>query len=283
MIFIARQKQGLRGQALLMVVLVMVIALTVGLSIAARTTTSIRTSTEDANSQKAFSAAEAGIEQSLQSGASSVSDIPIGSAKYSTQVVNSTATAFLVSNGATILKDDPVDVWLSTYPTFVGPWSGTLVINWGTSGESCNTNEAVNTQAALRIVLITTTTPAAPKTNNKINSYAFDPCGPALRRGGNNFQAVTTPGDTINGKSFAYKVSLPNMVSPTAGLVVRILPLYASTVIGVGNGGGNPLPSQGTVVTSTGTSDNTQRKIVSFRGYPKLPVELFPFILFSPK
>jgi len=42
------------------------------------------------------------------------------------------------------------------------------------------------------------------------------------------------------------------------------------------------LPQQGTIVSSTGISDTTKRKIVSFRGYPKLPVELFPFIIFSP-
>jgi len=53
------------GQALLIVILVMVIALTVGLSVAVRTTTNIRTASEDENSQRAFSAAEAGVSKRL--------------------------------------------------------------------------------------------------------------------------------------------------------------------------------------------------------------------------
>jgi len=59
-------KLNQKGQALLIVVLVMVVALTVGLSIASKTIISLRTSTEEANSQKALAAAEAGIEQALK-------------------------------------------------------------------------------------------------------------------------------------------------------------------------------------------------------------------------
>src|SRR5690242_8662448 len=56
------------GQALLIVVLVMVIALTVGLSLASRSITNLRNSTDEANSQAAFSAAEAGVEQAVKLG-----------------------------------------------------------------------------------------------------------------------------------------------------------------------------------------------------------------------
>ncbi len=45
------------GQALLIIVLVMVVALTIGLSVASRTITNLRTSREQASSQKALSAA----------------------------------------------------------------------------------------------------------------------------------------------------------------------------------------------------------------------------------
>ena len=52
-----------RGQALLLVILTMVITLTVGLSIASRNITNSRSSSEEESSQKALSAAEAGIEK----------------------------------------------------------------------------------------------------------------------------------------------------------------------------------------------------------------------------
>src|SRR3972149_7458157 len=54
------------GQVFLIVLLVMVIALTVGLSVASRNIVSLRTSEEERDSQRALAAAEAGIEQSLK-------------------------------------------------------------------------------------------------------------------------------------------------------------------------------------------------------------------------
>src|SRR3990167_6486206 len=59
------------GQGLLVIVVIMVVGLTVGLAVASRSITNIRTSTEEENSQRAFSAAEAGIEKVLKTGASS--------------------------------------------------------------------------------------------------------------------------------------------------------------------------------------------------------------------
>ena len=57
---------GERGQALLIVLLVMTVALTVGLSVATRTIVNVRITTQEEQSQRAFSAAEAGIEETLR-------------------------------------------------------------------------------------------------------------------------------------------------------------------------------------------------------------------------
>ena len=258
------------GQALLIVVLIMVVSLTVGLSVAVRSMTNIRISSEDENSQRAFSAAEAGVEQALNQGNNfEVSGSLANSTTYQTKVTALPETAFTVQNGTTILKDEPVDVWLSDYPDYTSPWSGNLTVNWGTAGEACATSESSNTQAALEIVLI-----SGSKAAPKLTEYLLDPC--AARRVHNKFQSPSTPGNTVNGKSFAYKQT----IVVVSGLIARVIPLYAPTVVGVE--GSVALPAQGTVVTSTGVSDNTQRKIVSYRGYPKLPSELFPFIFFSP-
>src|SRR3989344_5732237 len=94
-----RQKllQNQAGQVLLIVILILIIVLTVGLSIASRSITTIRTSTDEASSQKALSAAEAGIEQTIQS------NIPIAtprvlpnSASYSTNVTAVLGTNILL-------------------------------------------------------------------------------------------------------------------------------------------------------------------------------------------
>lgn len=267
------------GQALLVVVLIMVIALTVGLSVAVRSVTNLRTSTESESSERAFSAAEAGIEQSLIS-RSSIANTPISSnAFFETEVRALQGASFNLNNGSVVLKDEPVDLWLSDYSTdpsliYQNPWSGNLTVNWGKSTDRCEQTESNNSQAALEVVIITGT-----KANPKVDSYLLDPCN--ARASNNRFEYVSQSGDVIDGVTYAHKKTL----SITSGLIARIIPLYASTVIGVQRGAGDPrdFPAQGQIVTATGTSDTTKRKIVTYQPYPKLPIELFPFVFFSPK
>ncbi len=62
------------GQILILVLLVVVVSLAVGLSVASRNITNIRTSTQTDESQKAFSAAEGGIENVLSQGLGNLSE-----------------------------------------------------------------------------------------------------------------------------------------------------------------------------------------------------------------
>ncbi len=271
-------KRSQAGQTLLIVVLVMVVALTVGLSVAVRSITNIHVSSEDENSQRAFSAAEAGIEKSLTQANNFQINGSLGNTDYVTKGRPLAGLGILVHNGTTVFKDEPVDVWLSDYSTdptkiYLNQWTGNLTLNWGAVGEvPCS-------QAALEVVTISTTSPLSPKTNNKLATYTFDPCSSrSSAPNGNNFKNISSGSYTVNGATFAYQTT---PISVTSGLLVRVIPLYASSTIGIG--GNIPLPTQGIVIESTGVSENAQRKIVSFRGYPKLPIELFPFIMFSPK
>jgi len=61
-------KNNENGQILLIVVITMIVALTVGLSIASRTVTELRLSRQNEESQRAFNAAEAGIDRVLKQG-----------------------------------------------------------------------------------------------------------------------------------------------------------------------------------------------------------------------
>src|SRR5947199_3062644 len=107
----------MRGQMLLIVVLLMVVVLTVGLSAATRTITNIRVSNEEEDSERAFSAAEAGLEQALgrSSGVSGTLD---NTSTYQTTVAQLSGTQFVLNNDLPVLKDDAVDIWLSTYPSY---------------------------------------------------------------------------------------------------------------------------------------------------------------------
>lgn len=261
------------GQALLIVVLVMVVALTIGLSVAGRVIVNNRTATEQEDSQRAFSAAEAGIEQALTKVDYAALAGQFQNASYNTTIGDLSGNNLFLNNGASILKNTPSDIWLSSYPDYINPWSGNLTINWGAVAENCEASESLNTKAALEIVIISGT-----KANPILSHYNLDPCAP--RAAVNNFEYISSPGNTINGKTYAYKKT----ISVSSGLIARAVPLYASTIIAIEKGStDSDLPSQGKLITSTGISDKSQRKVVSFQGFPSLPAELFPYILFVPK
>lgn len=257
-----------RGQILLIVVLVMTLALTVGLSVATHSITNIRTSAEQDTSQRALSAAEAGIEKALNEATGSSGEFD-NQAVFQTTIETISGKDLLLNNGAPVLKDDAADLWLSTYPDYLQPWNGTITIYWGNSSDVCEKDPAANTMAAVEILLI-----EGAKSDPELTHYPVDPC--ADRASGNNFGAASS-GGTVQGKTFAFSTS----ITVSSGLFMRIIPLYSATTIGIV--GNNDLPSQGKRITSVGTSANTQRKIVGVQEYPKLPMAFFPFVIFSPK
>lgn len=256
-----------QGQALLIIVLVMVVMLTIGLSLASRTITTVKTTAEEENSQRAFSAAEAGIERTLQNNTPLTGSFS-NNASYRTSVTTLAGSTFLINNGNQIFKDDGIDIWLSAYPTYASPWSGRLSVYWGSSDDVCTPNQLTNTMAALEIVVISGTV-VAPRTAH----FAYDPC--PVRRGGNNLDRPGN-GAIISGKNFSYDVTL----DINSGLLARIIPLYTSTVVGIR--ADSALPTQGNIIESVGVAGDTQRKITVFKGYPKVPTEFFPYLLFSP-
>lgn len=255
-----------KGQILLIVVLVMIVSLTVGLSVASRSITNLRTSTEEVSSQKALSAAEAGIEQSILSNASIGSSTIFLGTTYSTTVTEVLGTSFLVKGGNTIAQDEGADIWLSKYSKdsaqlYGNPWSGNLTIYWGNSADSCS-------NPALEIVIVYGT-----KISPKINRYAFDPC---LSRVSSNHFTSALSGGNIEGVNFS---SSTPPIDVSSGLIAKIIPLYSQGQIGVK--GSSPLPSQGFVIDATGESGGTTKKINAFNGYPELAAQFFSYGLFS--
>ena len=264
-----------RGQILLIVVLVMVTALTIGLSVAARTITNTRTSQEAENSEKAFSAAEAGLEQSLTN-STNISGSFTNNTNYKTTVTTLSGTAFALNNNSPVLKDDSLDLWLSTYPGYTNPWSGSVTFYWGQNTDTCTNAETTTTTAALELIAV-----SGSKANPQITRYAIDPC--SQRSLSNKFEFIPPGGGTVGGKTYTYKKT----ISVTSGLFIRILPIYNSAAIAVAgcdaaNANCATLPSQGTIIMSVGTADTTQRKLISYRHYPKLPTEIFPYSFFAP-
>lgn len=260
-----------KGQVLLIVVLTMIVALTVGLSIASRTITNLKISKQNEESQRAFHAAEAGVEQALkQLNQASISNPALGNnAGYSAQIEPTKGNAILLNGGDLIDQDAGLDVWLSTYPTYADPMpaGSTVTIYWGDpavqiAGKCAKTDgNAIN--SALEVVVLSgnTGTPS-------LNKYVFDPCSRIQN-------APYVSGGNVLSTSFSYNTG---PISVANGLIMKIIPIYNSTKIGITSSGAD-LPSQGSTITSTGTSGDTVRKVVYFSSYPQIPLEIFPYSL----
>ena len=267
-----KKKNRQEGQTLLIVVLIMVISLTVGLSIASKTITSLRTTTEEVNSAQALSAAETGISQVIQSGEGTGGTKELSAnLTFSATPSDISGTNFLVNAGNVISQDEGADVWLIAHDLvgnldFSSPWGSageTLTIYWGDSSDGC-------TNAALEMVKITGTLAS----NAVSTKYGYDPC-PA--RDSNNLAPVSQSVNTVSGRTFYYTAT----INVTNGLLVRIIPLYTNAVLAVA--GTAALPSQGSIITSTGISSNVVRRISVVANYYSLPSEFFTYGLFVPK
>jgi len=274
-----------KGQALLIIVLVMVVAITIGLSVASRTVTNLRTAEDQVNSQKALSAAEAGIEQIMESNSySTIASSFLNGPNYVTQIATASAfanTNYFLNGGNPVKKSEGDTVWITPYSAesaklFTTTWSGNLTVYWGSSSDTCS-NNLTNTMAAMEIVVL-----VGPKATPSVKTYGFDPCNGTKapvspdRKTSESFRDVNVGAtlDTNFGrKTFPYSAT----IAIAQGLMVRVIPLYADTGIVVKSD--VDLPPQGKYISSTGTSTNTQRKITVFQGFPEIPAELFPFNL----
>lgn len=253
------------GQMLLVVVLTMIVALTVGLSIVSRTITNLKISRQNEESQRAFQAAEAGIEQALQSSAGS-STLEFGNnAKYTTSITNPQGTEFLLNGGESVEQDVGLDIWLSDYPTYANPITGSVTIYWNTSEQqSCTVSSGEATKPALEIITISGST-----VDPSVDKNIYDSCG--------RVTGSVSPGagGTVSETTFNYAVNIP----VATGLLMRVIPVYNSAKVGVTSS--VSLPVQGTLVSSTGESGETVRKVQYFSSHPQVPLEIFPYSIIS--
>lgn len=265
-----KSSQG--GQILLVVVLAAVISLTVGLSAIGRTITNTKVAVQETNSQRALSAAEAGVEKILNSATKTSVDGRLTESNFNaTSTPLSGAGPFVMncsdqvnSDNCWIDQDDGADIWLSNPTTFGNQWPDTgtepLTIYWiDNPSPNC---------VAIEVSLLS----GSSRNNPTLTRYAYDSCATSR---GNNFQIPSQGTFRILGKDYNRRIT----INVTNGFIARVIPIYGNTRIAVS---GNGLPSQGSIIESTGTSGKTSRKIKVFKGYPKIPIEFFPYNLFIP-
>ena len=282
-----RQMQA--GQILLIVVLVIIVASTIGLSLASRSITSLRSSTEEAESQKALAAAEAGIERAIQGNVPvAVGDNLSNNSAYVTEFDQIDSSSFLINGGNVIPKDEGADVWIVSHDNNNSPIYSEakslqfINLYWGSSSEVCGTSTA---PAAIQAIVVSRNT-----TTGEIKShrYAYDSC--TTRISGNNFTRADSGSYTVSGipgVTFSNRTAPQNDLAKNVSDIVfmRVIPIYKDAVVGVSacNHGGNnctALPSQGYVISSTGTSGQASKKITVFKGYPQTYLPYLSYGLF---
>ena len=299
------------GQALLIILLVMAVALTIGLSVIARSITDIAISQKEEEAARAFSVAEAGIEQALiGTGTGDVTGtLSLGS-------FTATRSDLVTSGGKTFVHPQTLSVGESASIWLVGHDSNGVVdcsgslscfktsssgvsplkFCWGKPGTETDTGNSA-TWPALEIMLLYTTG-SGDYSTAKVARAAFDPN--TTRQGTNGFAAPDSGTCTIGSENFAFKrtinledlVSSPNErtseSSDTGPQVVRVRLFYNSLQthpFGIDTSGNTcsdcgKLPQQGTKILSTGTAGSATRKLEVYKLYADLP-SIFDYALFS--
>lgn len=284
-----------RGQALVVIVLIMAVVLTIALSVVSRTVSDINISTKEDDSSRAFSAAEAGVEQALlkdtpQTFAAEVGST--GSFNATISQLTSGGTAFavpiLLSSGETapvwLVEHDDATAELTcsaSKPCFTGD---ELKVCWGAPG----TPSDISTTPALEVSVVYTESDTDFSTT-KIGRAAYDPHPTRA----NNFMKGADSGETIDGTAYQFcrTVNLadidvtirPTVSSRRGPQYARLRMLYNTTQsqpVGVVVAGAGNLPLQGQKIVSTGTSGDAQRSLEVYELFSDLP-PIFDYTLFS--
>ncbi len=267
-----------QGQVLLISLLVLSIATTVALSLIARSTTDVTISDQITQSSRAFSAAEAGIEEALQSGVGSqgVQVLTAGVTYSVTKAdIGGASGAYVfpkkVNRGATEtlwLVGHNADGSLAETPTYT---AASMDVCW--SGET-------TTPAMIATVLYKTAGGAY-----RVAKGAYDP--DSTRALTNKFSGVTAAtGGCGAGTGTTYKQtitfgSFTPVINPGVDtlLMLRLTPVYGDTSLAVNATG--VLPLQGSKLESTGTSGTgITRKIVVYQQY-RSPPSVFDSVIYS--
>lgn len=309
--FLPNIRKDQKGQILIVFLLVLVVGLALALSIASRTVTDIRQTTTSDESNRAYFAAEAGVEKALKA----IEENPVTAitpgkvdkyvnltdvdrAQADVSVTNLTvgdSEVFEIPNS--VAQDEVSQVNLipqfntiSTAGTVDGSGNGilrtdTLNIYWDLAGSSAPLS-------AIEVGVVTCTNCSATPTYG-IKKMVFD----TTSRGNNFCTAAVTTGSfskTTNlGSSFDYRFRATlDLDGPACGnndvlaagenpVILRIRPLYngASTVrLAIEN---SKLPVQGHKIESIGkTASGVNRKLTVTRLFPALP-SLFDYALFN--
>ncbi len=248
------------GQIGIIIILLMVVMLTIGLSLASQATRDVSLSQQNEVSNRIFNAAEVGVEQALSSDLNAqTQDLVTQTASvaaananvnYSIQRVKTLNTRLLQGTTARVQLTDS-----SGAQTTTG-----ITIEWGKE-TACSQKPAT-----LLVSVFSFDSTTYPKTS--VRYYAYAPCDY-----GDGITVVNTAGSTYFRQT--------TITLQPKDVLVRIKPMYNDTAVIV-SGVGGTLPVQGYTITSTATNQlgNETRSVQVNRTLSTAP-SVMDYVLFS--
>jgi len=283
-----RYLKSQNGQMIIILLLVMVVGLTIGLSMVSRSLTDIKISQQAEQSQRAFSAAEAGLEYGLSQGLAQIAggDIPqtiiTPGVSYSGKVSRTGKQGYELKGLAAIEQDDVAQINLDPLDLDTGETLATSInIFWGEIGTNQVPNPACSALpnpvvASLELTFITQS-----GTSYGINKYAYNACSGLNAT--NNFSSPSQyglPTPTLPSTATAYYAKIDSLDIPDDVKILRIRPLYNNASIKIEPNGG-VFPNQSYKLTVKGEASGKVRAIEWFQPIkPALPA-IFDYVLFS--
>ena len=282
------------GQALVLVLLSLAVVLTLVLFILSRSITDIAVSSREEEAVRAFSAAEAGVENALVVGAGSAS--VIGNASFTADVSDFAVGMPSFVYPLSLSSGESGTVWFighdanadtvcdATHPCFKG---GSIKVCWGKEG----TADGTATTPAIEFTLFYESTPGSVATA-RVARGVYDPNDG--RRSVNSFSADDGVGCTIDGENFTFSknISFAGLGVPAGsynldeGLQFAKVKMFYNSdanhkiAFDVTGAGGTTLPSQGLKVNSSGVAGESNRRLEVFQGWPEAP-SIFESVVFS--
>lgn len=261
------------GQIALIALLVLTIATTVGLSLIARTTTDVSVTRNIEESARAFSAAEAGIEETLKSGvASSGTTDPTLGVSYIVTIDpagGGVGSPFVFPQKT--LNENTETVWLVNHD----PSTGMIV---ETPTYTANTIDVCWSSESITPAIVISVLYHKFGGSYQVAKAAYDPDGSRA----NNFSAPTPGiGSCPTSTSYRSRITFTDLGITAADTLIalRIRPVYSGAQIAIAPA--QALPTQGNRIKSVGTAgSDVNRKIIVYQQY-RAPDSIFDYAVYS--
>lgn len=270
------------GQALLLVLLGMAVVLTLSLSIVSRSITDVNITSRGEDYIRAFSAAEAGIEQVLTIG-TGTSGVFLNNASYTASLTGLGSGSSNYTYPFDLFSGESATIWFVSHdadgkltcnglPCFSG---SNIRVCWGNEGTNGGTDE---TPAIEMSLYYKTPRPLPDNDFSDVQVYrdARDPN--TSRPSPNMFGSASEGTGCGTNTAFYADFDLSGLGSSCVGipgcmLFAKIKMIYGNSGhrLAVQTDAGNPLPSQGFSIPSIGTAGESQARLEASQTYPEPP------------